>query len=77
MSVCAAETKVGGAYIAAVTEAAPALPEIAEVEEETELAEEPPIAPPGQSIIYTELLLAQAKPHAGRLFFDLVSAIRI
>ena len=49
VSVCAAETKVGGAYIAAVTEPAPALPEIADVEEETELAEEPPIAPPGTS----------------------------
>ena len=44
--MCASEANVGGAYIAAVTEAAPALPEIADIEEEAELAEEPPIAPP-------------------------------
>ena len=34
--------------MAAVTEAAPALPEIADTEEESELAEEPAIAPPGK-----------------------------
>lgn len=45
--VAASETQIGGAYMAAVSEAAPALPEIAETEEETELAEEPAIAPPG------------------------------
>lgn len=47
VAVCASETKIGGAYIAVVTEAAPALPEIPDVEEEAELAEEAPIAPPG------------------------------
>lgn len=45
--MAALETQVGGAYMAAVSEAAPALPEIAEAEEETELAEEPGIAPAG------------------------------
>ncbi len=55
VAVCASEAKLGGAYIAAVTEPAPALPEIADAEEETELAEEAPIAPPGQplQILYT------------------------
>lgn len=48
VAVCAAEAKVGGAYIAVVTEPAAPLPEVAEVEEETELADEAPIAPPGQ-----------------------------
>ena len=46
-AVCASETTIGGAYVAVVTEAAPALPEIADVEEEAELADEAPIAPPG------------------------------
>lgn len=48
VAVCASETRVGGAYIAVVTEAPPALPEIPDVEEEAELAEEAPIAPPGE-----------------------------
>ncbi len=48
VAVCAAETKVGGAYIAVVTEPAAPLPEVADIEEETELADEAPIAPPGQ-----------------------------
>ena len=48
VAVAASETQVGGAYMAAVTEAAPALPEIADTEEESELAEEPAIAPPGK-----------------------------
>ena len=43
-----AEAKVGGAYIAVVTEPAAPLPEVADTEEETELADEAPIAPPGQ-----------------------------
>lgn len=47
VAVCAAEAKVGGVYIAVVTEPAAALPEIADVEEETELGDEAPIAPPG------------------------------
>lgn len=47
VAVCASETKIGGAYVAVVTEAAPALPEIPDVEEEAELADEAPIAPPG------------------------------
>ena len=47
VAVAASETQIGAAYLAAVTEAAPALPEIAETEEESELAEEPAIAPPG------------------------------
>ena len=45
--MCASETRIGGAYIAVVTEAAAALPEIPDVEEEAELVEEAPIAPPG------------------------------
>jgi len=48
VAVCAAEVKVGGAYIAVVTEPAAPLPEVADIEEETELADEAPIAPPGQ-----------------------------
>ena len=48
VAVCASETRVGGAYIAVVTEAPPALPEIPDVEEEAELAEEAPIASPGE-----------------------------
>ena len=47
VAVCAAEAKVGGVYIAVVTEPAAALPEVADVEEEAELGEEAPIAPPG------------------------------
>lgn len=50
MAVCTSEAKVGGAYIAVVTEPAPTLPEIAEVEEEAEMAEEAPIAPPGECL---------------------------
>ncbi|DBB04446.1 hypothetical protein WJX77_006340 [Trebouxia sp. C0004] len=46
VAVCTAEAKVGGAYIAVVTEPAAPLPEVAEAEEETELADEAPIAPP-------------------------------
>ncbi|DBA78024.1 TPA: hypothetical protein ACH3X2_008002 [Trebouxia sp. C0005] len=45
VAVCAAEAKVGGAYIAVVTEPAAPLPEVADIEEETELADEAPIAP--------------------------------
>lgn len=48
VAVCAAEAKAGGAYIAVVTEPAAPLPEVADVEEDTELADEAPIAPPGQ-----------------------------
>jgi hypothetical protein len=50
VAVCAAEAKVGGAYIAVVTEPAAPLPEVADAEEETELADEAPIAPPGQPL---------------------------
>lgn len=50
VAVCAAEAKVGGAYIAVVTEPAAPLPEVADTEEETELADEAPIAPPGQPL---------------------------
>ena len=52
VAVCASETRVGGAYVAVVTEVAPALPEIPDVEEEAELAEEAPIAPPGDCPCY-------------------------
>ena len=48
VAVCTAEAKVGGAYIAVVTEPAAPLPEVADTEEETELADEAPIAPPGR-----------------------------
>lgn len=48
VAVCAAEAKVGGAYIAVVTEPAAPLPEVADIEEETELADEAPIAPSSQ-----------------------------
>ena len=60
VTVCASETKVGGAYLAVVTEAAPPLPEIADVEEESELAEEAPIAPPGDCLTAHFLLLCTA-----------------
>ena len=52
VSVLASEAQVGGAYVAVVTEAAPALPEVADVEEETELADEAPIAPPGSCLVF-------------------------
>lgn len=62
--MCASETKVGGAYLAIVTEAAPALPEIADTEEEPELAEEAPIAPPGNCLTAPLILLCTASSRA-------------
>ena len=47
VTVAASETQIGGAYLAAITEPAASLPELADAEEDTELAEEPAIAPPG------------------------------
>lgn len=52
VAVAASETQVGGAYLAAITQPAASLPEIAEVEEDTELAEEPAIAPPGMLTLH-------------------------
>lgn len=51
VAVCASETRVGGAYIAVVAEAAAALPEVPDVEEEAQLADEAPIAPPGNCLL--------------------------
>lgn len=55
--VCASETNIGGAYIAVVTESAPALPEVPDVEEEAEVAEEAPIAPPGDCPVFITCLV--------------------
>lgn len=59
MAVCASETRIGGAYIAVVAEAAAALPEVPDVEEEAELADEAPIAPPGNCLL---IVLCLATP---------------